>query len=403
LGAAVGPILIGRTLIDQMKFLLVLSDYRMSINVSNLILSTLLIVLCTGGVSCYTCLRRLEETPAALLRDRLPRKGNRIFIESIKVLWGAMSSKRRLIARNTSRNKWRMLMSVVGIAGCTGLVIGSFSLNDMMLGVSRLTYVDFPCNVISVDVKEGDEVGRGDLLAALDMTEYNETVKKLREQVESGKAALSDAIEDPSALEADIARLKKDLSKKTAEYNSGEKAELKLLESSLERAEKELSDAKEDLELNRKLHEEGAIATEELDGFVDAVEEKEKLRSDIIDNMSMTKRLLKEELDELSTELQYKQVQLDETRESNSASLERLSSRLAIYESDLVIMQNKANKPYVSGGSLVCSLERGIVQSISIINGSSLGQQNGNHKAMELIDADTIVVIAEGLRNSQGR
>lgn len=142
LGAAVGPVLIGRTLIDQMKFLLVLSDYRMSINVSNLILSTLLIVLCTGGVSCYTCLRRLEETPAALLRDRLPRKGNRILIESIKGLWGAMSSKRRLIARNTSRNKWRLLMSVVGIAGCTGLVIGSFSLNDMMLGVSRLTYED---------------------------------------------------------------------------------------------------------------------------------------------------------------------------------------------------------------------------------------------------------------------
>lgn len=142
LGAAVGPVLIGRTLIDQMKFLLVLSDYRMSINVSNLVLSTLLIVLCTGGVSCYTCLRRLEETPAALLRDRLPRKGNQIFIESIKGLWGAMSSKRRLIARNTSRNKWRLLMSIVGIAGCTGLVIGAFSLNDMMLGVSRLTYED---------------------------------------------------------------------------------------------------------------------------------------------------------------------------------------------------------------------------------------------------------------------
>ncbi|AHM58171.1 ABC-type antimicrobial peptide transport system, permease component (plasmid) [Peptoclostridium acidaminophilum DSM 3953] len=142
LGALIGPIVIGRTLIDQMRFLLVLSDYRMSINVSNLILSTVLIVMCTGGISCYTCLRRLEEAPAALLREKLPRKGNRVFIERIPGIWGAMNSTSRLVARNTFRNRWRMLMSIVGIAGCTGLVIGAFSLNDMMLNVSRLTYED---------------------------------------------------------------------------------------------------------------------------------------------------------------------------------------------------------------------------------------------------------------------
>jgi len=140
LGAALGPVIIGRTLIGQMKFLLVLSDYRMSLNVSNLVFSTLLIVLCTGGISCYTCLRRLEETPAALLREKLPRRGNRIFLEKMTGLWEAMSSSRRLIARNTFRNRWRMLMSIIGVMGCTGLVIGAFSLNDMMYGVSRLTY-----------------------------------------------------------------------------------------------------------------------------------------------------------------------------------------------------------------------------------------------------------------------
>lgn len=255
--------------------------------------------------------------------------------------------------------------------------------------------IDFPCTVISVAVKEGEEVGRGDLLATLDMTEYNETVKKLREQVESGKAALRDGIQDTSALEADIARLKKDLSIKTAEYNSGEKAELKLLESSLERAEEELSDAKEDLALNQKLYDEGAVSQEVLDQFADVVEQKEKSRSDIIDNMSMTKRILKEELDALVTELQYKQVQLDKMRESNSANLERLSSSLAMAESDLAIIKNRAQKPYLSGGNIVSSLEHAIVQNIGIINGSSLGQQNENHRAMELIDADSLIVSAE--------
>lgn len=255
--------------------------------------------------------------------------------------------------------------------------------------------VDFPCTVASVEVKEGDEVEFGDVLATLDMTEYNETVKKLSEQVAAGKASLRDAIQDTSALEADIARLKKDITTKTAEYSSGSKSELQLLENSLERAEKELSNAKEDLALNQKLYEEGAVPEEVLDQFADIVEQKEKAVSDIKDNISMTRRVLKEELDALSTDLQYKQVQLDKMRESNSVNLERLSSSLAIYESDLNIMKNKAQKPYLSGGKIVSNLDRGIVRNISIINGSSLGQQNANHKAMELIDAETIVVSAE--------
>lgn len=230
--------------------------------------------------------------------------------------------------------------------------------------------VDFPCTVVSVEVKEGDEVGLGDILAMLDMTEFNETVIKLSEQVESGKASLRDAIEDTSALEADIARLKKEITTKTAEYSSGTKAELRLLESSLERAEEELSDAKEDFALNQKLFDEGAVSQDVLDQLADVVEQKEKLRSDITDNISKTRRVLKEELDALGTELQYKQVQLDKTRESNSANLERLSSSLAMAESDLAIMKNRAQKPYLSGGNIVSSLEHAIVRNISIINGS---------------------------------
>jgi len=255
--------------------------------------------------------------------------------------------------------------------------------------------VDFPCTVVSVEVKEGDEVGLGDILAILDMTEFNETVIKLSEQVESGKASLRDAIEDTSALEADIARLKKEITTKTAEYSSGTKAELRLLESSLERAEEELSDVKEDFALNQKLFDEGAVSQDVLDQLADVVEQKEKLRSDIMDNISKTRRVLKEELDALGTELQYKQVQLDKTRESNSANLERLSSSLAMAESDLAIMKNRAQKPYLSGGNIVSSLEHAIVRNISIINGSSLGQPNENHKAMELIDADSLIVSAE--------
>lgn len=298
---------------------------------------------------------------------------------------------------------------IVALAACTrgkeeqtGQVSGDVQEEKAIIAWGEVKYtdayelvVDFPCTVVSVEAKEGDEVGPGEVLAILDMTEFNETVRKLSEQVASVKAALRDAIQDTSALEADIARLKKDITTKTAEYNGGTKAELRLLESSLKRAQEELSDAKEDLALNQKLYEEGAVSQDALDQLADIVEQKEKAASDIADNISRTRRLLKEELDALGTELKYKQVQLDKIRESNSANLERLSSNLAIAESDLAIMKNRAQKPYLSGSNIVSSLEHAVVQNISIINGSSLGQQNENHKAMELIDADSLIVSAE--------
>ncbi|NLO40250.1 MAG: ABC transporter permease [Ruminiclostridium sp.] len=137
-GFLIGPTFFTRLLIPWLQ--LNLSSNQISINYVNLIFSLLLILACTGGVSLYAGLKLLKDKPALLLRDKPPKKGSHIFLEYLPWLWNRMRFSRKLIARNTLKNKMRLLMSVLGITGCTGLVVAAFTLSSMVDGIAGYTY-----------------------------------------------------------------------------------------------------------------------------------------------------------------------------------------------------------------------------------------------------------------------
>ncbi len=138
LGFLIGPNLFGRVLLPMLR--LNFTDYRISLNYANLIFSLVLILLCTGGVSLYACLKLQGDSPSVLLRDKPPKEGNRIFLENLPELWSRIRFSRKLIARNTLRNKLRLIMSVLGITGCTGLIVASFTITGMVKGIALQTY-----------------------------------------------------------------------------------------------------------------------------------------------------------------------------------------------------------------------------------------------------------------------
>ncbi len=138
LGLLTGPNFFGRLLIPWLK--LSFTDYRISVNLVNFIFSLILILACTGGISLYACLKLLKDSPSVLLRDKPPKEGSHIFLEFLPKLWSRMRFSRKLIARNTLKNKMRVIMSVLGITGCTGLVVAAFTLCNMVGGIARQTY-----------------------------------------------------------------------------------------------------------------------------------------------------------------------------------------------------------------------------------------------------------------------
>lgn len=72
----------------------------------------------------------LRETPAQLMLPRAPKQGKRILLERIAPLWRRVSFSWKVTFRNIFRYKKRLVMTVIGIAGCTGLLLTGLGLQD---------------------------------------------------------------------------------------------------------------------------------------------------------------------------------------------------------------------------------------------------------------------------------
>ncbi len=72
----------------------------------------------------------LRESPAALMQPRAPKAGKRILLERIPFIWRRFSFSWKVTARNIFRYKQRFFMAVVGIAGCTALLLTGLGLQN---------------------------------------------------------------------------------------------------------------------------------------------------------------------------------------------------------------------------------------------------------------------------------
>lgn len=72
----------------------------------------------------------LRESPAALMQPRAPKAGKRILLERIPAIWRRFSFSWKVTARNIFRYKQRFFMAVVGIAGCTALLLTGLGLQN---------------------------------------------------------------------------------------------------------------------------------------------------------------------------------------------------------------------------------------------------------------------------------
>ena len=95
--------------------------------------SLLAAVACTTLATLWACLATLRETPASLMRPRTPKAGKRVFLEYIKPLWRQMSFTHKVTARNLFRYQKRFWMTVIGIGGCTALIIAGFGMRSSLL------------------------------------------------------------------------------------------------------------------------------------------------------------------------------------------------------------------------------------------------------------------------------
>ena len=75
-------------------------------------------------------MKELKYAPATLMRPKAPKMGKRVLLEKIPFIWKHLSLSRKVTVRNIFRYKKRFLMTIIGICGCTSLILAGFGLKD---------------------------------------------------------------------------------------------------------------------------------------------------------------------------------------------------------------------------------------------------------------------------------
>ncbi|HIU30881.1 MAG TPA: FtsX-like permease family protein [Candidatus Caccousia avistercoris] len=158
-------------------------------------------VLCTLGATWLVCRSELKETPAALLLPKVPKAGKRILLERLGFVWKRLKFTQKVTCRNLFRYKRRLFMTVVGIAGATGLLLTGFGIKDSIADIVEKQYSDIYRYDTVISLKDG-EVSEG-LRSVLESDAFSGwlPVMKKAVDIEAGENSLSGYVFVPQETE----------------------------------------------------------------------------------------------------------------------------------------------------------------------------------------------------------
>lgn len=118
------------------------------------VISVAVAVLSSAGTAFFSVKAELFEVPANLIRPKAPRGGKRVFLEKITPVWSRMNFLSKVSFRNIIRYKKRFFMMILGIGGCTALVLTGIGLGDSIKGIANLQFDNIQIYDISVTFKD---------------------------------------------------------------------------------------------------------------------------------------------------------------------------------------------------------------------------------------------------------
>ena len=176
IGLGIGATLIPAVIANAFQIMYAIPglDYKMQLPL--FVLAVLAAVACTTGAALWACLSTLMDTPANLMRPRAPKAGKRVFLEYIKPVWRRLSFTWKVTMRNLFRYQKRFWMTVIGIGGCTALIVTGFGLHE---------------SIFDVLDKQFDEISLYDATVGLD-EDLTEEQKQEIEDYLDGEEAVAD-------------------------------------------------------------------------------------------------------------------------------------------------------------------------------------------------------------------
>lgn len=143
-------------------------------------------LFCALGATWLVCYKELREIPAQLIRPKAPAAGKRILLERMGFIWHRLKFLHKVSMRNIMRYKKRLVMMILGIGGCTALLITGFGIRDSIQPIVEYQYDEIELYDASVsfherlDTQEKEAFSKAiSQVAKASVFAYNESVEVL--------------------------------------------------------------------------------------------------------------------------------------------------------------------------------------------------------------------------------
>ncbi len=140
IGGILGVIIIPSIISSIYNMLFNVPNFKIYYNFKIILLSMLIAIICIGGSTIYTVLKVIKEKPADLMRPKAPKNGKRVLLEKISFIWNHLSFSNKITVRNLMRYKKRGIVTIIGIAGCSALLLCGFGIRDAIIDIGNMQY-----------------------------------------------------------------------------------------------------------------------------------------------------------------------------------------------------------------------------------------------------------------------
>ncbi len=154
LGFFAGCILFPTVIWSAYKIMYSLGEAALIFDAGLAFISLFVSLLCSMGTTWLTCRYELTSVAAQLLRPKSPKAGKRIWLEYFPFIWKRFSFLVKVSIRNVLRYKQRFFMMVVGIGGCSALLVTGFGIKDSITDVAVQQYGEIQKYALGVTLKD---------------------------------------------------------------------------------------------------------------------------------------------------------------------------------------------------------------------------------------------------------
>lgn len=116
--------------------------------------SLIVAICCTMGTTWVSCRRELKAVAASLMRPKAPKAGKRVLLERLTFVWKRLNFLQKVSVRNVFRYKKRFFMMIIGISGCTALLLTGFGISDSVKNIANKQYEEIHIYHLSVSLQE---------------------------------------------------------------------------------------------------------------------------------------------------------------------------------------------------------------------------------------------------------